>query len=374
MSTIPHANNFPLFKCRNAAGAVVDLRGPQPFTREIEDYVLDSSKLACEACGARVRHCAGQACINHFHQVIAPAGKQLLEIRPAGNLGWGVFASQPIPDGTVLGEYLGELVPDFQSLPAGDRYGLELEGLDIVCTARRFGNITRFINHHCEPNVIVETGMYGRRLVEIFRADEDIAAGDQVFISYGRAYFEGLGISCQCDDQPGAHLPPPDGGDSANDSDIESEIAVAVKAVAKVAGKQAMGMKTAATKQAGAQLGGDSESDSESDTESDTESGTQSDTESDTESDTQPVTQPVIQPVIGVVVSSGVKVAGKRAIGKKTAAAKHNPARPMGKKSAKGQHNPNRPMGKKSAKGHRNPAPRNPAPRRLTRVAGVWKR
>lgn len=83
MSTIPHANHFPLFKCQNAAGVEVDLKGPQPFPREIEDYVLDSSKwparfntvnkilranartcrLACEACDERVRRCAGQACI-----------------------------------------------------------------------------------------------------------------------------------------------------------------------------------------------------------------------------------------------------------------------------------------------------------------------
>lgn len=251
-----------------------------------------------------------------------------------------MFARQPIPYGTVLGEYLGELVPDFQSLPRGDRYVLLLDAVDAVdavCTARRFGNITRFLNHHCQPNVTVETGMYGKRLVELFKADTDIAAGDQVFISYGRAYFEGMGISCQCDDQPAAHLPPRHGGgsdtedDTDSDSDTEDEIQVAVKAAPKAApkaaAKQAIGKKVAAAKQA-----------------------------------------------VGKKVA-----AAKQTVGKKVAAAKHNPARPMGKKSAKGQYNPKRPMGKKSAKGRHNPAPhnpapRNPAPRRLTRAAGVWKR
>lgn len=82
MSTLPHPISRSLFKYRDAAGALVPLRGTQPYSRQIDDYVMDSSKFAarfntvnkvlkadvksknsCVVCDETERKCAGQACI-----------------------------------------------------------------------------------------------------------------------------------------------------------------------------------------------------------------------------------------------------------------------------------------------------------------------
>lgn len=53
----------------------------------------------------------------------------------------------------------------------------------------------------------VGVGMYGHRQSVIFRANRDIAAGEQLGIHYGENYFNNLGINCTCDANPAAHQP-----------------------------------------------------------------------------------------------------------------------------------------------------------------------
>lgn len=120
-------------------------------------------------------------------------------------MGKGVFANQPISSGTIIGEYLGRLHP-LNSLKGGDMYIFLLtETAEVTC--RQYGNFTRFVNHHCNPNVTARMGMYGKRRVILYVTNQDIKAGEQVFISYGRNYFSGSKILCKCDDQEGDHLP-----------------------------------------------------------------------------------------------------------------------------------------------------------------------
>lgn len=73
------------------------------------------------------------------------------------------------------------------------------------------------------PNVEADvTSHYGGQRAVTFVAGRDIAAGEQLFISYGPAYFTGLGISCLCDCYEGEHIPP--GGDAENeDADEEAD-------------------------------------------------------------------------------------------------------------------------------------------------------
>lgn len=185
-----------------------------------------------------------------------------------------MFATAPIPLGTTLGEYLGELIPKGTFVP-GDRYGFQLERPG--CTARRFGNITRFVNHHCDPNVGTESCMYGKRVVVLFKAVDDIAAGQQIFISYGRSYFTGLNILCMCNHQAGDHLPPADPEDrqAAAKKGVAKKGAAkkgaakkgaakkgavkkgaAMKGAAKAAAKKAVAKKAAAKKAAGKKAAG----------------------------------------------------------------------------------------------------------------------
>ncbi|KAI7777497.1 hypothetical protein LA080_003446 [Diaporthe eres] len=130
----------------------------------------------------------------------------MIEIAEAGQLGKGAFATADIPKYTLLGEYLGELVPADWMVDATDPYIFTIED-EFVITAKDYGNWTRFVNHHCDPNVSAAVGMYGHRRSIVYRANRDIAAGEQLCIHYGENYFSNLGMSCQCDANPVAHQP-----------------------------------------------------------------------------------------------------------------------------------------------------------------------
>lgn len=129
----------------------------------------------------------------------------MCEIRGAGVMGKGVFANQSIPRGTIIGEYLGRLYPS-KVLPLSDRYIFVISEHCEV-TANELGNLTRFVNHHCHPNVTAGLGMYGKRQVIMYTANRAIKAGEQLFVDYGEVYFTRPNNLCKCDAMAGDHLP-----------------------------------------------------------------------------------------------------------------------------------------------------------------------
>jgi SET domain-containing protein len=85
--------------------------------------------------------------------------RQRLALRRSGIHGKGVFAREHIPAGTRLIEYTGERV----SAEEGDRRYPWLEEVpyhtllftvadDVVVDGGVGGNVSRFINHSCDPN------------------------------------------------------------------------------------------------------------------------------------------------------------------------------------------------------------------------------
>lgn len=111
-------------------------------------------------------------------------------------MGKGVFANQTIPSESIIGEYLGRLYP----------YVFVIPEIGEV-TANQFGNLTRFVNHHCDPNVTARMGMYGKRQVVLYVANQEIKAGEQLFVDYGSVYFSLPDYPCKCDAQGGDHVP-----------------------------------------------------------------------------------------------------------------------------------------------------------------------
>jgi hypothetical protein len=116
-----------------------------------------------------------------------------------------VFANRRIPSGSIIGEYLGKLYP-LGNLQARDKYAFLISEIAEV-TASKFGNFTRFVNHHCGPNLTPRLGMYGKRQVVLYQANREIEAGEQLFIDYGTWYFSLPNNPCKCDAQDGDHLP-----------------------------------------------------------------------------------------------------------------------------------------------------------------------
>jgi hypothetical protein len=111
-------------------------------------------------------------------------------------IGLGVFATKPIPRGTILWALddldqrlspvrVRRLGPRYEALL--DRYAFfNAEGEQVVCW-----DIARFVNHNCEANAI-STGWHFDIAVR------DIAAGEEICNDYGALNLE-ESFTCHCD-------------------------------------------------------------------------------------------------------------------------------------------------------------------------------
>lgn len=113
--------------------------------------------------------------------------RERLALRRSGIHGKGVFAREPIPAGTRLIEYVGERI----TREEGDRRYPWVDSVpyhtllftiedDLVVDGGVGGNVSRFINHSCEPNCtsVVEDQ---RIFVESLR---DIPPGEELTYDY----------------------------------------------------------------------------------------------------------------------------------------------------------------------------------------------
>ncbi|KAH8743483.1 hypothetical protein F5883DRAFT_433031, partial [Diaporthe sp. PMI_573] len=101
-----------------------------------------------------------------------------------------------IPRGTLIGEYLGRLIPLDTAHPRDARYTYTIEGRT-ESDGQQYGNITRYFNHNCKCNTDPMTVMYGNRAAIAFNTNCDIAAGEEIFIDYGITYFDSS-MPCEC--------------------------------------------------------------------------------------------------------------------------------------------------------------------------------
>jgi len=120
--------------------------------------------------------------------------------------GRGVYASQPIPMGTRVIEYVGERITKAEARRReqlrlrrqkrggdGSVYIFELNrryDLD----GRMSANVARLINHSCAPNCRAET-MRGRIWII---ANRDISVGEELTFDYGYGFSEWRLHPCRC--------------------------------------------------------------------------------------------------------------------------------------------------------------------------------
>ncbi|KAF5911642.1 hypothetical protein HPG69_007398 [Diceros bicornis minor] len=178
---------------------------------------------------------------NCRNRVVQNGLRARLQLYRTQNMGWGVRSLQDIPLGTFVCEYVGELISDSEAdVREEDSYlfdldnkyllrtGHEAGGLvmfslvmllhpvrtervwcsqdgEVYCIdARFYGNVSRFINHHCEPNLVP---------VRVFMSHQDlrfpriaffstrlIQAGEQLGFDYGERFWDIKGklFSCRC--------------------------------------------------------------------------------------------------------------------------------------------------------------------------------
>lgn len=107
-------------------------------------------------------------CSEKCHNRVVQKGRnQSLCIFKTGNgRGWGVRTERPIAKGAYICEYVGEVITNEEGDKRGKQYDIEgrtyLFDLDFneennkyVVDAANYGNVSRFLNHSCDPNGIL---------------------------------------------------------------------------------------------------------------------------------------------------------------------------------------------------------------------------
>ncbi|XP_018411360.1 PREDICTED: histone-lysine N-methyltransferase EHMT2 [Nanorana parkeri] len=146
-----------------------------------------------------------QTCKN---RVVQSGIKVRLQLYRTAKMGWGVRALQDIPQGSFICEYVGELISDAEAdVREDDSYLFDLDNKDgeVYCIdARYYGNVSRFINHLCEPNLIpvrVFMSHQDLRFPRIaFFSGKDIRAGEELGFDYGDRFWDikSKYFTCQC--------------------------------------------------------------------------------------------------------------------------------------------------------------------------------
>jgi SET domain-containing protein len=123
-----------------------------------------------------------------------PIKPEDLQVRRAAT-GLGLFSLRPIPAGRKIIEYLGPVLTGDEVTRKGGKYLFDLGGDRAIDGSART-NRARYLNHSCRPNA--EAFITGRR-VWIW-SKRPIAAGDEITIHYGKAYFDEFirPIGCKC--------------------------------------------------------------------------------------------------------------------------------------------------------------------------------
>ncbi|XP_077398421.1 histone-lysine N-methyltransferase EHMT1 isoform X2 [Vanacampus margaritifer] len=142
------------------------------------------------------------------NRVVQNGLRTRLELFRTSKKGWGVRALQDIPQGTYVCEYVGEIISEAEAeMRQNDAYLFSLDDKpqDLYCIdARFYGNISRFLNHMCEPNLFacrVFTTHQDLRFPHIaFFAAENIKAGEELGFNYGDHFWEVKSkvFSCEC--------------------------------------------------------------------------------------------------------------------------------------------------------------------------------
>ncbi|EEF40077.1 histone-lysine N-methyltransferase SUVR5 [Ricinus communis] len=144
-----------------------------------------------------------------------------LEVYKTKNKGWAVRAGEPILSGTFVCEYIGEVLDEVEANQRRGRYSEEscsymydidahtndmsrlMEGqVKYVIDATKHGNVSRFINHSCLPNLVnhqvIINSMDAQRAHIGLYASRDIAFGEELTYNYRYNLVPGEGYPCHC--------------------------------------------------------------------------------------------------------------------------------------------------------------------------------
>lgn len=188
-----------------------------------DTYAYDSDGLLMLPSGSAIYEC-NQSClcsINCKNRVVQRGRKIPLEIFKTNKKGWGVRAKNRIKRGTFIEQYVGEVL----TMQEGDFRGTVYDTLECsylfdmdfaqseypikyVIDSYVIGNVSRFFNHSCSPNLEVFVVYYDSADAQMHRlaffARRDIAEDEELCFDYnGRFDLESVTdthdrYACQC--------------------------------------------------------------------------------------------------------------------------------------------------------------------------------
>ncbi|XP_052789200.1 uncharacterized protein LOC128223821 isoform X2 [Mya arenaria] len=120
-----------------------------------------------------------------------------LQVFKTAGRGWGCKTLVDIPRGTFICEYIGEHISDSEAdRREDDSYLFDLDNKDgetYCIDARRYGNVARFINHLCEPNLVPVKVFVDSQDLRFPRiclfASRDIKAQEELGFDYGEKFW-----------------------------------------------------------------------------------------------------------------------------------------------------------------------------------------
>ena len=158
----------------------------------------------CKCCGSETDCACRIKDLKNYSDV-------LLELRDYKGKGVGVRTLQAIKSGTVLGEYLGEIVPNGsaydQAWNFDNTYGWEVDitipdgprynPLATIASHEK-GNWCRFVNHSCDNSLSGDISIVGDRRCLLYWAVRDILPFEELTVDYGNHYFRPPEFPCRC--------------------------------------------------------------------------------------------------------------------------------------------------------------------------------
>lgn len=146
----------------------------------------------------------GEHCLNKRFQKLQYAKVEVFKTRKKG---WGLQAASDIPAGSFIMEYVGEVVrsKEFRSRVKSynkqkikHHYFMALRSDEIIDATVK-GNITRFINHSCEPNCETQKWTVNGDLRIGFFTIRDLRAGEEVTFDYQFQRYGRKAQKCYCE-------------------------------------------------------------------------------------------------------------------------------------------------------------------------------
>lgn len=155
----------------------------------------------------------GELCTNR----LATKPQPPCSVLQAGGRGLGLFADKPIRQDQVVAQYTGEVITmnqvqkryearyrdrkvslrprrlaesEADMSHAKMHYIMHMEG-DLACDATSIGSKARFVNHHCDPNCVVQKWTVSRLPCLFIFALRDVQAGEELTIDYRFDSFSG---------------------------------------------------------------------------------------------------------------------------------------------------------------------------------------